>query len=252
MSGSLRMYLSNHERDGSSFDRLRTSVSSVASHLGIDLAEYDARIRTFIPGYESLLAAGAAAVPRNARTIVDLGTGTGALASRCLKRATGASLIGIDADPGMLAVAARRLGSTARPTPRATLVAGNFLRTPIPRCDTVVASFALHHVRTRGAKARLYARIRSALGRRGVLVSVDCNPSPDRAQALAQRGAWLAHLRRTYSRRDAQGFLDAWAKEDVYVPLDTEIRMLERAGFSVAVVSRSESFAVLRARVERV
>jgi tRNA (cmo5U34)-methyltransferase len=224
----------------------------VAAHLGIDLGEYDARIRTFIPHYEALLAAGASAVPRGARAIVDLGTGTGALAARCLKRAPGATFHGIDADPGMLAMAAQRLGSPARPSMRASFHAGNFLRAPIPRCDAVVASFALHHVRTRAAKQRLYARIRSSLGRRGVLVSVDCHPSPDRAAARAQRDAWLAHLRRTYSRREADGFLDAWSKEDVYVPLESEVRLLERAGFRVAVVSRRDAFAVLRARVEQV
>ena len=52
---------------------------SVATHLGIDLAEYDARIRSFIPDYEEMLAVAAAAVPAQARTIVDLGIGTGAL-----------------------------------------------------------------------------------------------------------------------------------------------------------------------------
>ena len=224
----------------------------VAAHLGIDLADYDARIRTFIPGYAALLAAGADAVPRGARTIVDLGTGTGALAARCLRRAPRASLVGIDADPGMLSIAARRLASAARPSARTAFVAGNFLRLPIPPCDTIVASFALHHVRTRAAKARLYARLRSALGRRGVLVSVDCHPSADRAAARAERDAWLAHLRRTYSRREAEGLLDAWSKEDVYVPIESEIQMLERVGFQVQVVRRRESFAVLRARVERV
>ena len=223
----------------------------VAAHLGIDLDDYDARIRTFIPHYEALLAAGANAVPRGARAIVDLGTGTGALAARCLKRAPRAALHGIDADAAMLAMAARRLGSPSRGL-RTTFRAGNFLRAPIPRCDAVVASFALHHVRTRAAKLRLYARIRSALGRRGVLVSVDCHPTRDRAAARAERDAWLAHLRRSYSRREAQGFLHAWSKEDVYVPLESEVRMLERAGFRVAVVWRRDAFAVLRARVEQV
>ena len=57
-----------------------------------------------------------------------------------------------------------------------------------------------------------------------------------------------AHLRQAYSRRAAEGFLHAWSKEDVYVPLDAEVRMLERAGFRVTVASRRGSFAVLRAR----
>ena len=220
---------------------------SVATHLGIDLADYDARIRTFIPNYETMLDAGARAIPRRARTIVDLGTGTGALAARCLKRAPRASLVGIDADPGMLAVAARRLGRLATPPPRARFVAANFLRAPVPRCDVVVASFALHHVRTRAAKARLYARVQSALGRGGVLVSVDCQPSSDRDAARAEMNAWIAHLRRSYSRRDAEGFLRAWSKDDVYVPLESEIELLERAGFTVTVVWRRDAFAVLRA-----
>jgi hypothetical protein len=62
---------------------------SVASHLGIELSEYDSRIRTFIPHYEEMLDVGAAAIPPAARTIVDLGVGTGALSSRCLTRRRG-------------------------------------------------------------------------------------------------------------------------------------------------------------------
>ena len=110
---------------------------SVAAHLGIDVAEYDARIRTFIPDYETLIDEGAAAVPRAARTIVDLGTGTGALAARCLQRAPSARLHGIDADAGMLTIAAQRLAA-AHPAARASFVTGNFLRAAIPPCDAVL------------------------------------------------------------------------------------------------------------------
>jgi trans-aconitate methyltransferase len=214
---------------------------SVAAHLGIDIAEYDARIRTFIPDYELMLAAAAAAIPARARAIVDLGTGTGALAARCLRRAPRAHLVGIDADREMLAFAARRLPA------RASFVRGNFLRSVLPHCDAVVASFALHHVRTRGAKRRLYARVQSALSRRGVLVSVDCHPSPDPAAARRERDAWAAHLRRSYSAQEAEALLRAWSKDDVYVPLDSEITLLERAGFGVSVLWRKGAFAVLRA-----
>lgn len=215
---------------------------TVATHLGINLAEYDERIRTFIPDYDAMLAAGAAAIPRSARLIVDLGTGTGALAAACLSRAPRARVVGIDADPGMLPLAARRL------SPRATLVHGSFLRTPLPGpADAIVASFALHHVRTRAAKARLYTRVRAALGPRGVFVSVDCHPSVDRGVARAQREAWTAHLRRAYSARESNKLLKAWAIEDVYVPLESEVGLLERAGFEVNVIWRGGSFAVLEA-----
>jgi len=178
-------------------------MSSVASHLGIELAEYDQRIRTFIPAYEEMLNAAANAVDVKARTIVELGVGTGALAARCLKRAPKASVIGIDADSGILALAGRRLGR------RATLQTSNFVRATLPRADAVVASIALHHVRTRRAKAQLYRRIRAALNPAGVFISADCHPAsaPDRARA--QRDAWMVHLRESYSTREAEALLRA-------------------------------------------
>ena len=213
----------------------------VASHLGIALREYDARIRTFIPDYEEMLDVAAAAVEPGARRIVDLGTGTGALAARCAARARHARLVGVDVDPDILAVAARRLGA------RATFVVGSFVRAPLPPCDTLVASFALHHVRTRTAKGRLYRRLAAALGRRGTMITVDCYPSSSRRTAAAQRAAWRAHLERRYTSREAEGFLKAWAREDVYVPLDVELDLMRRSGLRPEVLWRKNAFAVIRA-----
>jgi ubiquinone/menaquinone biosynthesis C-methylase UbiE len=215
---------------------------SVATHLGIDIADYDARIRTFIPDYDAMLDAGANAVPRGVRTIVDLGVGTGAFAVRCLARAAHARVIGIDSDADILRVAAQRLET------HGSFVRGSFLRTALPTCNAVIASFALHHVRTRDAKARLYRRIRSTLAERGRFVSVDCHPSKDRAAARNEMKTWAAHLWRAYSRREADALLKAWSKEDVYVPLESEVELLRRARFDVKVVWRRGSFAVIVAR----
>ena len=74
---------------------------SVASHLHIRLEEYDSRIRTFIPGYEDMIAAAAqalAALDVPAPHVVDLGTGTGALAAACLRVRPEARMTAIDAD----------------------------------------------------------------------------------------------------------------------------------------------------------
>jgi trans-aconitate methyltransferase len=214
---------------------------SVASHLGIRLDEYDARIRTFIPDYEEMLDVAAAAVPRGARTIVDLGTGTGALAARCLRRVPAAVIVGIDADGEILKVAGRRLQG------RATFIEGSFLRVSIPRGDALVSSFALHHVRTRRAKASLYLRLRRSLAGRRPLISVDCYPSRDAHLAAAQMAAWRAHLERRYSPRESRRLLRAWSHEDTYVPLDAEMLMLMRSGFRVDVLWRKGAFAVLLA-----
>jgi trans-aconitate methyltransferase len=214
---------------------------AVASHLAIDITEYDARIRTFIPNYEEMLdVAAAAAGARRPRRVVDLGIGTGALAARVAKRAPAATIVGIDEDAQMLAAAARRL-----PGSRTRLVTNSFLRAPLPRCDAIVASFALHHIASPRTKRSLFSRARAALGRGGVLVSADCHPSALPSLASAGHQAWQRFLARTYGTRKAREFLATWAKEDFYTALDEELRLLHAAGFAPDVVWRRDAFAVI-------
>jgi hypothetical protein len=115
----------------------------------------------------------------------------------------------------------------------------------IPSADAVVASFALHHIRTRNAKAKLYRRIHAALTRGGRFISVDCQPASETLIGRAQRLAWQAHLRKTYSPKQARRLLADWAQEDVYVPLDGEIALMRSAGFRVEVLWRRDAFAVI-------
>jgi len=212
---------------------------SVASHLGIDLADYDRRIRSFIPDYETMLDVAAEAVPAGARLIVDLGIGTGALSERCLRHARRARVVGIDLDAEIMALAQKRLGD------RVTLVNGSFLRTDLPRCDAIVASLALHHIRARTAKAALYRRFKRALRPGGRLIVVDCQPAERPALARVQHDAWRRHLQQTYSARETRRYFAAWAREDVYVPLDAELQLMARAGFRTDVIWRRGAFAVL-------
>ena len=218
---------------------------SVATHLGIPLDEYDARIRTFIPGYEQMLDAAAQALralAARAPAIVDLGTGTGALAARCLDVRSDARLVGIDADPGILAAARRRLAARAAV---ASFVQGSFLDTPLPNADAIVASLSLHHVRTRARKRQLYADCREVLAPHGLLVTADCFPSSDPRLAELERQAWRAHLRRAYSDAETDAYFAAWAAEDVYVPLEDELALLRAAGFVTDVPWRRAPFGVI-------
>lgn len=218
---------------------------SVASHLGIRVTEYDRRIRTFIPHYEEMLRVGAEALgsPKAEPTVVDLGTGTGALAARCLRAVPGARLLGLDTDGDMLAVAARRL----RAKRRVELERRSFSRGPLPVCDYFTAALSLHHVKSRRAKTALYRRCHDTLRPGGALVSVDCMPPADRRLDRLAREQWSRHMGRTYAPAQVEGFFAGWAKEDRYFPLDQELRMLEAAGFQPDVVWRRGAFAVVRA-----
>lgn len=212
---------------------------SVAAHLGINLAEYDARIRTFIPYYEEMLDAAADVLDPKTTIIVDLGTGTGAFAERCLRRAPRARIIGIDADPEILKTAADRLPKTSK------FLCGNFAKVSIPGCDAIIASFALHHVRTSEEKALLYGRLVAALNHGGTLVNVDCQPASEAAMARRQMNRWKDHLLLSYTQQQAEQYLAAWSQEDVYIPLAEEIALMQQSELSVEVVWRKDAFAVL-------
>ena len=219
---------------------------SVASHLNSPLEEYDARIRTFIPRYDEMLDAGAAAMraigSRPRPVIVDLGTGTGAFAERCVRVLPRATVIGIDEDLEILELARRRLATAA-----AEFRSGRFEREPLPRADAIIASLALHHVKSRAAKQKLYGRIAQALRPRGIFVTADCFPPEDSRLAAAARADWRAHLQQTYTAREAARFFAAWAREDRYFTIDAELAMLRSSGLKPGVVWRAGEMAVIAA-----
>jgi ubiquinone/menaquinone biosynthesis C-methylase UbiE len=219
---------------------------SVRSHLAVSPAAYDRRIRGLIPLYDELVAEAAQALAyatRPIRQIVDLGIGTGALARACFAQAPRARVWGIDADAAMAAVARVRLRRLAS---RLTIVSGSFTETAIPRADALVASYALHHIRSRAKKQRFYRRCRRALRPGGVLITGDCFPASTARGHAQDLEVWMRHLTRTFgSRARAKKVYDSWADEDVYVPLAAEVRMLERAGFAVDVPWRRSPFAVI-------
>src|SRR5262245_45357949 len=176
-------------------------------------------------------------------TILALGTGTGALAARCLDVRPDARLIGIDADAGMLGAARVRLAGRGEPDLRT----GSFLDGPLPPCDAIVASLSLHHVPTPEQKQRFFGSCRAALRPNGMLVSADAYPVRDPRLAAVHRETWLKHLERSYPRAESEGYLAAWAGEDFYFPLQDELQWMSEAGFAVEVLWREGSFAVIAA-----
>lgn len=221
---------------------------SVAAHLGIRLADYDRRVRTFIPHYEEMLSAAAeaaaAVTARRRPVLLDLGIGTGALAARCMQRLPSARVIGIDEDAAMLEACARRL----RAGRGVELIHADFGAIRVPACDLIVATLALHHLLTPVRKRAFYRRCFEALSPTGALVTGDCCPSSNRRLAAAEREAWTGHMRRSYSPAKTSAYLAAWAGEDRYFTLNQELGMLGAAGFFTEVAWRRAPFAVIVAR----
>lgn len=216
---------------------------SVRHHLRVDVGEYDASIRRFIPGYETMLREAAAAVTAvRPALVLDLGAGTGALAHALLASPGVGSVKLLDVDGEMLDRARERLaafGSRARFTLRS-------FNDPLPECDAVAASLALHHVRTLGEKALLFGRIFDALRPGGVFVNADVTmpaEEPERGEAWR---AWAAHLVDSgIPEARAWEHFAEWADEDTYLPLEAELGALEGAGFTARCAWRDRVSTVV-------
>ncbi|MBS0660617.1 MAG: methyltransferase domain-containing protein [Verrucomicrobia bacterium] len=225
--------------------------SFVARHFQIGEVEYDAGIRRRIPNYDEMLDAvcdAVAAVPgASAGPILDLGTGTGALAARLLARFPQAAFHLLDADAAILAQARQRLAGV---NARVEFHEGSFADALPAGCRVAVASLALHHVRDLAAKQRIYANIRAALAAGGLFVNAD--PALPEAPEFEEAafGAWTAHqIAQGFSADEVQANFALWRTEDRYFPLPEELSALGAAGFAqVEICWRRGVLAVLAAR----
>ena len=231
------------------------TTHSVRRHLRLEIAAYDETIRRFIPGYEAMLAAAArevvagvsrlgerAAAPAGARLVVDLGGGTGALAEAILGHAEVGAVALIDIDEEMLAQARTRL---ARFRGRVHFHTRSF-HDPLPVCDGVAASLALHHVRSLDDKRALYRRIHGALRPGGCFVNADATmPAEPAARAATWRG-WADHMVACgIDEERAFAHFEEWAEEDTYFPLEEELAAMRAAGFRSDCVWREASITVV-------
>lgn len=122
-------------------------------------------------------------------TAIDLGVGTGVLASRLLERFPQARVLAIDGAGAMLDLARVRLGDAR--SRRVEFRVGDFrwLAHVLSgfTADVVCSSFALHHL-TRDEKRQTLADAFGALGRGGWFLNADLVVAEDpRVEALIQR-----------------------------------------------------------------
>jgi tRNA (cmo5U34)-methyltransferase len=182
---------------------------------------YVAMMREAVPGYDRLEEEVAAATGAGAKSVLELGTGTGETARRVLDRHPDAQLVGIDASPGMVKVARESL-----PTDRVRLLVGR-LEDPLPEgpFDLVVSCLAVHHLEGTG-KADLFRGIARKLTPGGRFVLADVvepvdpsyvvtaiDPKIDHPSKLDEQVAWL----------EAAGMLPqvTWTHRDLVVIVAT-------------------------------
>lgn len=219
---------------------------SVRRHLQLEVSEYDDAVRRFIPGYEGLLGRTAAeALASSPEVVLDVGSGTGALAQEVLERSSSVWVIVLDVDPEMLALARGRLAPWAD---RVTFVQGSFLD-PLPRCDAAVSSLVLHHTPSLEVRTAAFRRVAEALSPGGVFVDADVTLPAAPGNRSALYLAWVDHLilEGIPPARAWQHFVE-WAGEDTYFPASEEMAAMEEAGLQAELVWRDRVVTVVAGR----
>jgi tRNA threonylcarbamoyl adenosine modification protein (Sua5/YciO/YrdC/YwlC family) len=182
-----------------------------------DPTTYGDEIRDDIPGFDAFEDAVVAATGDGARSILELGTGTGETAARLLARHQHATLVGIDVSESMLDAARSRL-----PDGRASFRVGLLQdRLPEGPFDLVASALCVHHL-DGAEKADLFARVAAALapGGRFVLgdvvvpddpaeVRIELTDGYDKPSTTEEQLSWL-----TDAGLDARV---EWAQEDLAV-----------------------------------
>lgn len=204
--------------------------------------------RRLVPCFDAFYGAAVRALelaqPGPLRAVLDLGTGTGALAAMVADAHSQAELTLLDGAPAMIDRAAATLG----PRAAAALVQDFAEALPAGPFDAIVSSLAVHHLDDAG-KESLYARCFAALRPGGAFVNAE--------QVLGATPALDALLARWHEREArALGTTDAeWAAavermaHDRCATIDANLELLRVAGFAdVAVHFADGRFAVLAAR----
>ena len=167
-------------------------------------------------------------VPRDARRVLDLGTGDGRLLALLRADRPGMSGIGLDFSELMLKAAAERFGGDDR----VELVDHDLAR-PLPelgRFDAVVSSMAIHHFEHE-RKRSLYAEVFEVLEPGGVFANFEHVASPTRrlhVAFFAAIGEPLEHEDPSDRLLDVETQL-AWLRELGFDDVDCYWKWLEMA-----------------------
>jgi tRNA (cmo5U34)-methyltransferase len=211
---------------------------------------YDSLIRRAVPRYDEMVARLLEHLPLDARSLVELGCGTGNLSLQLLSKFPRATLSFVDASPEMIALTRSRVDQAiSSATPSVGFLVQRFEELDFPErpVDVVVSSISLHHVED---KAGLYARIRSLLKLGGRFCFADQIRGEPESNHRQNWERWLDFCRERgrCTPEEIESLLQHAAAHDHYTTLTDHISLLSKAGFSeIDCVWRSGMWGIVTA-----
>jgi tRNA (cmo5U34)-methyltransferase len=191
---------------------------------------YDRDRSLLIPGCDSFYRWAIDLVPARAKTILDLGAGSGLLTVLIRARFPEAHIHLIDFSAPMLALARERMAGDAKVTFHQT----DYLAEPLPRdLCAVVSSLSIHHLDDDGKRA-IFRRAHAALKPGGVFVNADqvAGPTPELDERY--KALWLAQVRALGATEEQIEASLYRRREDRCAPVEDQLVWMREAGFADA------------------
>ena len=208
--------------------------ASASGYFGSMAESYDSLIHRAVPRYDEMIARLLEYLPRDSRRVLELGSGTGNLSLRLPEALPRATLTLVDGSEEMIALVRSRFEeSSPASSARVECRVARFeeLDFPADSFDLVVSSISLHHVED---KARLYARIRSLMSKRGRFCFADQIRGDPESNHRLNWERWLDFCREPghCTPEEIDSLLQHAAAHDHYTTLTEHIALLSRAGFT--------------------
>ena len=211
---------------------------------------YDSLIHRAVPRYDEMIARLLEYLPRDARRVLELGSGTGNLSVQLPGALTRATLTLVDGSDEMIALVRSRIEqSWPSSNGRVECLVARFeeLKFPADSFDLVVSSISLHHV---ADKESLYRRIRALLRPGGRFCFADQIRGEPESNHRVNWDHWLDFCREpgNCTREEIESLLEHAAAHDHYIPLSEHIALLSDAGFAeIDCVWRNSMWGIVTA-----
>jgi tRNA (cmo5U34)-methyltransferase len=207
-------------------------------------SDYDRERALLIPGCDSFYRWAVDLIPAGAKSIIDLGAGSGLLTERVRERFPHARIELIDFSEAMLDLARKRLGDD----PNLRYTVADYATDPLPgSVCSIVSSLSIHHLE-HAAKRELFGRVFASLKPRGVFVNAEQVGGPTEQLDQRYRALWLDQVRAAGATEQQIADSLYRQQQDRCADVEQQLDWMRAAGFADADCWYKEGrFAVLAA-----